>query len=244
MANIGLKRIYVWLVGSDNKVLTGTNGLSDDGVYVVDTDANKGNLGLKTANITGLSGTVTKIAGNNVVVAVSNPPSAPSVAIDANAINFTIKQKLLGRVETSVKGAYVDGETIPKAGLIIESSSPTTGKSVFYGFGIGQFTEASQNVQTNTDTAEQRDDDNLTFTALGCPHFPNESPVIFGNAAENGFTKNAFFDLVAPGQTLVSASQDKTPGNVSASASALSGTTTTLVGGGTTHPDTGSADTH
>lgn len=226
MANIGLKRLYVWLVGNNGKVIAdATKGLSTDGIYVIDTNSNDGNLGTKTANITGLSGTPTKITGNNVVVAVTNPPSAPSVAIDANAINFAIKQKILGRVETSVKGVYTDGVILPDAGLIIESTSPTTGQSVFYCFGRGKFTEASQNVQTNTDTAETREDDNLTFTALGTPQFPNESAVAFADASQSGFTKQGLFDLVAPGQTLVTASTDKTSENVSASSSSLGKTT-------------------
>lgn len=227
MANIGLKRAYVWLLDANNKVLTAEKGgLSADGVYVIDTDANKGNLGMRQANITGLSGTPTKIPGNDVVVAVSNPPSAPSVAIQANAINFEVVNKLLGRVETSVPGVYVDGNaTVPNAGLIIESTSPTTGKSVFYGFGIGKFTQTQQNVQTNTDTAETRENDELTFTALGYPGFPDESPVAFADASVSGFTKSAFFDMVAPGQTLVSGSSDKTSANVSAAASSVGKTT-------------------
>ena len=37
MANIGLKRIYFWLVGPDGQVIKDADkGLSTDGVYVVD----------------------------------------------------------------------------------------------------------------------------------------------------------------------------------------------------------------
>lgn len=217
MANIGLKRIYFWLVGPDGQVIKdAVKGLSTDGVYVVDTNPGNGNLGTRTANITGLSGTPTKIPGNDVIVAVSNPPSAPSVAIDANAINFAVKQKLLGRVETKVKGAYADGTTLPDVGLIIESTSPTSGKSIFYGFGRGKVTEASQNIQTNTDTAETREDDNLTFTALGFSGFPNEAPVAVADASVDSFAKSAYFDMCAPGQTLVTSDSDKTAANTSA----------------------------
>ncbi|MCT2870527.1 phage tail protein [Limosilactobacillus fermentum] len=210
MANIGLKRIYFWLVGSDGQVIKDTvKGLSTDGVYVVDTNPGNGNLGTRTANITGLSGTPTKIPGNDTIVAVSNPPSAPSVAINANAINFAVKQKLLGRVETKVKGAYTEGTTLPDVGLIIESTSPTSGKPIFYGFGRGKVTEASQNIQTNTDTVETREDDNLTFTALGFSGFPNEAAVAVADASVVSFTKSAYFDMCAPGQTLVTSDSDK-----------------------------------
>lgn len=213
MANIGLTRLYVWKWGTNGKVAMTDEGLSADGVWVLDTTRENGNLGAKTANITGLSGTPTKITGNNEVVDVTNPPSAPSVAIDANAMNFVVKQKILGRQELSAKGVYADSTTIPDCGLAIESYSPTTGKPVFYVFPRGKFTEASQNVQTNTDTAETREDDNLTFTALGYDGLGGQAYAT-ADASQAGFSKQALFDLVAPGQTLVTASSDKTPGNV------------------------------
>ena len=216
MANIGLKRIYFWLVGPDGQVIKDADkGLSTDGVYVVDTNPGNGNLGTRTANITGLSGTPAKIPGNDTIVDVSNPPSAPSVAIDANAINFAVKQKLLGRVETKVKGAYTDGTTLPDAGLIIESTSPTSGKSIFYGFGRGKVTESSQNIQTNT--AETREDDNLTFTALGFSGFPGEAALAVADSSVSDFAKSAYFDMCAPGQTLVTSTLDKSIANTLAS---------------------------
>lgn len=218
MANIGLKRIYFWLVGPDGQVIKDADkGLSTDGVYVVDTNPSNGNLGTRTANITGLSGTPAKIPGNDTIVDVSNPPSAPSVAIDANAINFAVKQKLLGRVETSVKGAYTDGTTLPDAGLIIESTSPTSGKSIFYGFGRGKVTEATQNIQTNTDTAETREDDNLVFTSLGFSGFPGEAAIAVADSSVSGFAKSDYFNMCAPGQTLVTSTLDKSTTDTSAS---------------------------
>ncbi|MDG6770374.1 phage tail protein, partial [Lactiplantibacillus plantarum] len=111
MAALGLNMLYTGIKADDGStVIDADKGLAAAGVYPIDTSKANGNLGTKTANITGLSGTVSKITGNNEVVDVSNPPSAPSVAIDANEINFIVKQKLLGRVSDG-KGGYIDSDT-------------------------------------------------------------------------------------------------------------------------------------
>ncbi|TLQ03649.1 phage tail protein [Pediococcus stilesii] len=202
MAGIGLKMIYVGVKNSDGTVnIDEKEGLSKEGVYAVDTDKSKENLGTKTANITGLSGTPTKISGNNEVVDVSNPPSAPTVAWDANLINFEVKQKILGRVANEI-GGYVDGDGSVEAGMIIESQSPITYKSIYYCFGRGTFTETGQNVQTNTDTAETREDDNLSFVALGYDGFNGKPFSVFYEGSPD-FDKAKMFEKVFPGQTLI-----------------------------------------
>lgn len=209
MALIGLKMLYTGKKNDDGTtVVDADKGLSTTGVFAIDTDKSKGNLGTKTANITGLSGTPTKIDGNNATVDVSNPPASPSVAIDSNLINYVAKEKMLGRV-TDGKGGYVDGDVLPECGLIIESQRPITLESVFYCFGRGTFNETGQNVQTNTSTAETREDDNLTFTALDYNKFVDDKgntkpfKVFYSGAA--GFDKKAMFDEVFPGQTFIPA---------------------------------------
>ncbi|KRN36212.1 phage tail protein [Lactiplantibacillus plantarum] len=201
MALIGLKMLYTGIKNLDGTTAVAEAGLSETGVFPIDTDKSHGNLGTKTANITNLSGTPVKISGNNETVDTSNPPSSPSIAIDSNLINYAAKQKMLGRVSNG-KGGYSDSDTPVECGLIIESQAPISLKSVFYCFGRGNFNEASQNVGTNTDTAETREDDNLTFTALDYKKF-NNKPFRIYFEDDPKFDKQAMFDEVFPGQTYI-----------------------------------------
>lgn len=202
MATIGLWGIYTGIRGNDgNVVCDSKKGLSDEGVYFVSTDKNAGNLGSKTANITGLAATPTKIDGNNQVVDVTNPPSSPSVAWTANEINYLVKQKILGR-ESNGKGGYVDTDNTVECPLIIVSQSTISRKKVFFCFGRGVFNEASHNVQTNTSTAETRDDDNLTYTALTYDKFGGKPYAVFYED-DPQFDEKAMFDMVFPGQKMI-----------------------------------------
>lgn len=209
MANIGLKSLYVALKNEDGTtIVDATKGLSEAGVYAIDTNKSHLNLGAQTANISALSGTPGKINGNNEVVDISNPPSSPTVAITANLINPEVKQKLLGRQQLS-SGIWVDSDKPTYAGLMIVSQVPVTLEDVYYSFGMGIFTETTQNVQTNTDTAETRESDTLTFTSMGFSYF-NGKNYGFDRAGRDGFDKQKLFDTVFPGQTFVTASKDGT----------------------------------
>ncbi|ANK63361.1 phage tail protein [Loigolactobacillus backii] len=202
MANIGLKMLYTGVKDADGStIIDAEKGLNITGVYLIDTNKKNGNLGTKTANITGLAGTPTKISGNNEVVDVSNPPSAPSVAIDSNLINYAVKQKILGRISDG-KGGYSDSDQTVECGLIIESQSPITYGSIYYAFGRGIYNEAGQNIGTNTDTAETRDDDNLTFTSINYAPFNGKPYKVFFED-DPLFDKQAMFEEVFPGQTYI-----------------------------------------
>lgn len=195
MAVVGLNTTYVGKLNDEETVIVGTDqgGLSETGVYEIDTSKKNGNLGATTANITGLSGTISKVAGNNEVVDVTNPPSAPSVALTYNQINVAVKQALLGRKLTN--GGYVDTDEVVEAALIIESRDEVYNKAIYFAFPRGVFNEASQNVQTNTDTTQQRETEQLTFTALGSSKLGGKPfKVYYEN--EEGFSKKAMFDEV------------------------------------------------
>lgn len=201
MASIGLKMLYVGKKDAEGKVLTDENeGLDPTGIFLLDTNKKNLNLGTKTANITGLSGTPTKIDGNNETVDVSNPPASPSVAVDANLINYEKKNLMLGRVKNDI-GGFADGDVLPECGLIAESQSPITLKSIYYCFGRGNFTEAGANLQTNTSTAETREDDNLTYSALTYPDFNKGKPFAVFYEDDPEFDKVKMMNLVFPGQT-------------------------------------------
>ena len=199
MAVRGLKMIYVGLKDDAGQVISGDTGLSATGVYEIDVDRSKGNLGSRTANITGLTGTISKIPGNDQIVDMTKPDAAPSVAIDSNAIDGKVKQMLLGR-EQSASGAWVEKDGITESALIIETHDVVTNKSVFFAFGRGSMSEASQNVQTDTDTQQTREDDNLTFTALGYKPWNGKAFATYYEGDE-GFTRKKMFDEVFPDNT-------------------------------------------
>ena len=236
MAALGLLTTYIGLRGTDSKVITDAKkGLSATGVYEIDTNKANGNLGTKTANVTGLAGTPVKITGNNEVVDISNPPSAPSVAINSNLINYIVKNKILGRVAEG-DGGYVDSDVTVESGLIVVTQTPITYKRIFFCFGRGVFNEASQNVQTNTDTAETREDDNLTFTSLNCPEF-NGKPYKIYYEEDESFDAQKMFDATFPGQTFCTSKDlDGSEGRIAPGTEAGNGGTTTDTGDGTTGP--------
>lgn len=229
MASIGLKMVYVGIKGSDGNVVTDADtGVSADGVYPIDTNKGNQNLGTKTANITALAGTPRKISGNNEVVDVTNPPSSPQVAFDMNAINPTVREKILGKVSNGI-GGWVKSDETTEVGCIIESQQPVTMKSVYYCFGRGHFTETTHNIGTDTDTAETRDDDTLTYNALTYDKFDGKPFAIFYES-DPKFDKQKMFDMVFPGQKFVTASSD--------------GTQSASLSGGTVEHPSGSSDQH
>lgn len=195
MALLGLTTTYVATLGSDGNALVGTQtgGLSDTGVYEIDTLKKNGNLGATVANVTGLSGTVQKVPGNNQVVDVVDAPAAPSVALTYNQINVAVKQALLGRKLEN--GGYVDTDEVVEAALIIESRDEVENKPVYFAFPRGVFKETAQNIQSNTDTTVQRETESLTFTAMASQKINNKPFKIYFATAE-GFSKKKMFDEV------------------------------------------------
>ncbi|WP_311408376.1 phage tail protein [Liquorilactobacillus uvarum] len=171
MALVGLKLVTLGLV--DNKtqklIADADAGLSASGIVAIDSKM----LGTKTANVTGLSGSTTKVPGNNVVQDVMVGPSAPAVAFNFNNLDILIKNKILGMVSDG-KGGYTFGGSIPNTAVLIESQTLDRKNSVFFGFGRGIMSAPSQNIATDTDTAQTREDDNVTYTALTTDAFNGE----------------------------------------------------------------------
>ena len=199
----GLKTIYVALKDASGQTLMGEEGLSESGVYEIDTNKKNGNLGSRTANISNLAGSTTKVSGNNQVVDVEVGDAAPTVTIDSNAINPTVMQKLLGR-EQSASGAWIPKDGVTESALIIETQERVTGQRVWFAFGRGIMTQSSQNVQTDTDTAKTPEDDNLTFTAEGYQPWNNKTFATYYEGDTKTNIANVFKD-VFPGSSFTPA---------------------------------------
>ncbi|MGF1400240.1 phage tail protein [Streptococcus infantarius] len=171
MAIVGLKMVKLALVDAKTQqLIKGEQGLSADGILAVDSSM----LGTKTANISNMEGQATKIPGNNSVQDVVIAPGSPTVALDFNNLDFEVKQKLLG-FKSDKKGGYVMQGDKPHVALLIESETLDRAHSVYFGFGNGIMQETAQNVATDTDTAQTREDDNMTYNALSTKAFGGES---------------------------------------------------------------------
>lgn len=170
MAIVGLKMVTLALVDAKTQqLLKGAQGLSESGIVEVDSSM----LGTKTANISNLEGSATKISGNNAVQDVLIAPGSPTVALDFNNLDFEIKQKVLGFVSDQ-KGGYTMSGDKPHVAMLIETETLDRTKSVYFGFANGIMQENAQNIATDTDTAQTRNDDNMTYNALSAKNFNGE----------------------------------------------------------------------
>ncbi len=213
MAVVGLQTTYVGIKDEDGNVIVGVDkgGVSETGVYEIDTSKKKGNLGATTANITGLSGTLTKVYGNDALVDVSNPPSAPSVALTYNQVNVAVKQALLGR--KLVNGGYVDTDDTIESALIVKSHDEIENKAIYFAFPRGVFNETQQNVQSNTDTAQTRETEQMTFTALASPALGNKTFKIYYEGAQNFSLKKMFDEVFGSTQKFITAEASNVVGS-------------------------------
>ena len=196
MAIVGLKMVTLALVDPKTQdLLKGEQGLSTDGILKVDSSM----LGTKTANISNMEGQATKISGNNAVQDVLIAPGSPTVALDFNNLDFEIKQKLLG-FKSDSKGGYVMKGDKPHVAMLIETETLDRKNSVYFGFANGIMQENAQNVGTDTDTAQTRNDDNMTYNALSAKNFNGEPFKKYFSGA-SGFEKANMLREVFGGYT-------------------------------------------
>ncbi|AZF90766.1 major tail protein [Streptococcus phage CHPC919] len=198
MAIVGLKLVKLALVDpKTQQIIKGEEGLSTDGVIAIDSKM----LGTRTANISNLEGQATKVPGNNEVQDVMIGPGSPTVAFEFNNLDFDIKQKILG-YKADGKGGYVYQGEKPHVAVLIESQTLDRKNSVYFGFANGIFQESAQNVGTDTDTAQTRQNDHLTYSALSAIAF-NGEPIKKYYSAASGFDSANMHKEVFGGYTLV-----------------------------------------
>lgn len=200
MAIVGLKMVKLALVDAKTQqLIKGEQGLSTDGILAVDSSM----LGTKTANISNMEGQATKVPGNNSVQDVMIAPGSPTVALDFNNLDFEVKQKLLG-FKSDSKGGYTLQGDKPHVAMLIESETLDRAHSVYFGFGNGIMQETAQNVATDTDTAQTREDDNMTYNALSAKAFGGE-PIKKYYSGASGFEEANMLKEVFGGYTQTAA---------------------------------------
>lgn len=196
MAIVGLKMVTLALVDpKTQQLIKSDQGLSTTGIVEIDSSM----LGTKTANISNLEGSATKISGNNAVQDVLIAPGSPTVALDFNNLDFEIKQKVLGFVSDQ-KGGYTMSGDKPHVAMLIESETLDRKHSIYFGFANGIMQENAQNVATDTDTAQTRNDDNMTYNALSAKAFGGE-PIKKYYSGASGFDKTNMLKEVFGGYT-------------------------------------------
>lgn len=196
MAIVGLKMVTLALVDAKTQqLIKGDQGLSTSGILEVDSSM----LGTKTANISNMEGSATKISGNNAVQDVLIAPGSPTVALDFNNLDFEIKQKLLG-YRSDTKGGYTLSGDKPHVALLIETETLDRKNSIYFGFANGIMQENAQNIATDTDTAQTRNDDNMTYNALSAKAFGGE-PLKKYYSGVSGFQKANMLKEVFSGYT-------------------------------------------
>ena len=196
MAIVGLKMVTLALVNpKTQQIITGEEGLSTNGILEIGSSM----LGTKTANISNMEGQATKISGNNAVQDVLIAPGSPTVALDFNNLDFEVKQKLLG-FKSDTKGGYVMQGDKPHVALLIETETLDRKNSIYFGFANGIMQENAQNVATDTDTAQTRNDDNMTYNALSAKAFGGE-PLKKYYSGASGFQKADMLKEVFGGYT-------------------------------------------
>lgn len=154
---------------------------------------------------------MTKVYGNDALVDVSNPPSAPSVALTYNQVNVAVKQALLGR--KLVNGGYVDTDDTIESALIVKSHDEIENKAIYFAFPRGVFNETQQNVQSNTDTAQTRETEQMTFTALASPTLGNKTFKIYYEGAQNFSLKKMFDEVFGSTQKFITAEASNVAGS-------------------------------
>ena len=196
MAIVGLKMVTLALVDpKTQQIIKDAQGLSASGIVEVGAEM----LGTKTANISNMEGQATKISGNNAVQDVLIAPGSPTVALDFNNLDFEIKQKLLG-FKSDTKGGYVMQSDKPHVALLIETETLDRKNSIYFGFANGIMQENAQNIATDTDTAQTRNDDNMTYNALSAKAFGGEPLKKYYSGAE-GFKEADMLKEVFGGYT-------------------------------------------
>ncbi|MBF7127633.1 phage tail protein [Pediococcus pentosaceus] len=198
MATVGLKLVTLALKDSETgKILTGENGLSENGLLPITTQM----WGTKTANITNIQEAGAIQYGNNVAVFVSTPKGSPQVALDFNKLPFEVTQKIVGRKQDPDTGAWIESGKRPSVAMLIESESIDRMNKVYYGFGNGTMTQASINNGTDTN-AETMATDALTYQALSTPEFDGEMLAMYSDVStafdETKMKQQVFAGYVAP----------------------------------------------
>lgn len=193
----GLSGAKLALLDDNGAIIKGSMGIGDaTGVYTVTA---QNDLGMASANLTGLAPTLTAIYGNNVKTDVSVGKAQPSVALVINALDVDTKYRVLGYTKDTTTGGYTPTGKASKVALLLQTNL-LNGDSVYFGFQNGTLVEGG-GVNMATDTQnETRQTDQMTYSPNATDKMPVGYKVYVSSAT--GFSESAMmaevFGATAP----------------------------------------------
>lgn len=160
---VGIAGAKFQLLDDLNKPITGIQGIGDPttGIYTV--TETEGDLGVASANLTGLSGAISYIYGNNKKTDVSIGNANPSVPVVINALDFETKMKMFA-YRNDGKGGWTAQNKKAKAAMLLQTNL-LDGSAVYFGFQLGYVSNGDINLQTNN-ANQSRVTDQLTYAPL------------------------------------------------------------------------------
>lgn len=208
----GIKKAWVALKSQDGKnLLTGDNGLSQNGIYELDRNV----LGVASAEIKGLDGSkLEKVAGNNIVQFSYADPLNPQVTISVNSLPLEILAKLVGMEKQGTGWQMAD--TKPIGSFIVQAPSMTTNDFVYFAFPSGNFLMGDKKLDTDTDSKKTPVTDQMTFAAIDDPNI-NDLYRMYSTQDANWKSEDDMFKELFPDYTSAAST---TPTSNSASSTA------------------------
>lgn len=164
MAYRGIKKVHLGMIDPETEqLITGENGLSEDGIYTV----GKKDWGSKSANISNLAPGTQEVYGDNELQAILKGDAKPQVALEFNALDPVIEARLLNKIPDGNGGFKKDPEHEYNVALMIDFDDPkTVGRVAHFCFPNGNVVDgAGVNGETETGNPTLIGD-TMTFNAL------------------------------------------------------------------------------
>ena len=143
----GLKDFILGLFNQDGKLITGPQGLSANGIFVVDLASSKGAI---EANITGINANVEQIYGSNELAEQMVGAIRPKIELAANDIPHDVYDKCAGLTDSSDGGFEAHSGQIITGAAIIHSTNMAESIDCYLAFPMGIFVPGSMNLKTDT----------------------------------------------------------------------------------------------
>lgn len=194
MATHGIKRVWLALIDDDQKIIKGDNGLSADGLFVVDDK----NLGIQKAEISNMEGAASKVYGSDTVVATNYAQGLADVALTFTQLPMNVKYKASGFVQDDVGGWHNSGKK-PNLAMLLQSTQFDDKADIYWGFPCGTLAFTSSSMQTDTDSRQNVYDEG-TFTAKSANVYDGATFGVY-SSADSKFNKDKLITLVMGGYT-------------------------------------------
>lgn len=202
MATQGIFTLYLGKLDQNTgQLLKGTEGLSESGIYEADGHQNATAEGATQIQISNLGTAPTLQYSNNKAKRATKTRSYPTAEFTMLDLGFEVKQKILGKVQTTSKG-FVDGEKDAHIAAIAVTQTLDKQHYVYYAFANGTMIEGNKTMGTNTN-AETDSNDVMTLTTMN-PIIDGQfggEPYQVGSDLIDGFSLDSLMTETFPGYT-------------------------------------------